>query len=643
MALVLIPGLLVFGKPVWVLSDTEVTSLTGIALSYLTSVLILTWLSRKGKNVSLRDLILVIFAVFGVYFFFLLLTGLYFSRSLLLSTFLFGVVSILLSFSLRFSLQKPLLIIVFLTTLMSQYLPDTVVKRLTGSVVGPQHSQKIINTKYYDVRALIYKNYIDACPRADERCGPPTTSGGGIENFSNGYLLASGQGDLYSLVVNTNNGELKTNLLETRIPLNTDEFRVDNGDEDVWLYRVTDILVEEKSDKFRLFAAHHYWKSEKQCSVLRISSIEADQVAFLSGKSDAEWQTVYDSEPCLPITKGRRGDRFKGADSGGRMVLLDDNKLLFTVGDYQVDGWNREEILAQNDDVAYGKTMLIDLKTGAAAVYSSGHRNPQGLYAGPDGTIWLTEHGPSGGDELNLVLEGANYGWPLVTYGTEYGERVWPLSRDQGQHEGYQRPIFAWVPSIAVSNLIAVEGNGRFPLWKGDLLVASYKESLWRLRVREGRVIYLEPIQVLQRSGRIRDLIEDKHGRIVLWFDGGAVAILEPLGEAGALSEELQGQVLFVQCTGCHNIKTGGGHPRDSKIPGIGPDLLGVAGNTIAASPEYNYSKALKELSGTWSAGNLDKFLADPQGFASGNKMQFQGIADPDDRRKIIQYLTTLK
>lgn len=644
LALVLIPGLLVFGKSAWSLSDSEVTFLRGIALSYLTSVLILTWQTRNGKAVSLRDLILVIFAIFGIYFFLLLLTGSYFSRSVLLATFVFSVTFILLSFSLSSSLQKTMIFIVAVITVLVQFMAEDIdeyVKQLTADIPEPQRSQKLINTAFYNVRALTFKNYIDDCPESDERCGPPTTSGGGISNFDDDYLLATGKGDLYSLFMNIDNGELETRLLQYRIPLNTDSFEADNGGTDVWVYRVTDILVQEKGEKFRLFAAHHYWKSDQRCSVLRISSVEGDYAAFLSGDADVQWQTVYDSEPCLPITKGRRGDRFKGADSGGRMALLDHSRLIFSVGDYQVDGWNREEILAQNDDVSYGKTIEISLDTGDATVYSSGHRNPQGLYAGSDGAIWLTEHGPRGGDELNLLLKGANYGWPLVTYGTEYGKKVWPLSQYQGQHEGFQRPIFSWVPSIAVSNVIAVEGD-LFPLWKKDLLIASYKQSLWRLRVREGRVIYLEPIMVLERSGRIRDLMEDKDGRIVLWFDGGSIAILEPL-DTDTESEDVSGQVLFIQCAGCHSVNIGGDHKHESKTPSLGPDLFEVAGSRIAGSPGYNYSSALKKLSGTWSAGNLDKYLKDPQSFAPGTKMEFQGITDADERKKIIHYLTTLK
>lgn len=643
LALVLIPGLLILGKSAWSLSASEIIFLGGIALSYLTSVLILTLHSRNRVAVSLHYLILVIFAIFGVYFFLLLLTDSYFSRSVLLATFVFSVTFILLSFSLASSLQKSVIFIVALVTALTQFMAGDIneyVKQLTA-IAEPVRSQKLIDTAFYNVRASIYKNYIDGCPRSDERCGPPTTSGGGISNFDDGYLLATGQGDLYSLSLNIDNGELATRLLRYRIPLNTDSFEADNGGTDVWVYRVTDILVQEKGGGFRLFAAHHHWKSDQRCSVLRISSVEGDYASFLLGEADVQWRTVYDSEPCLPIAKGRRGDRFKGADSGGRMVLLDDSRLLFSVGDYQVDGWNREEILAQNDDVSYGKTIEIDLDTGAATVYSSGHRNPQGLYAGSDGAIWLTEHGPRGGDELNLLLKGANYGWPLVTYGTEYGKKVWPLSKNQGQHEGFQRPIFSWVPSIAVSNVIAVEGD-LFPLWEKDLLVASYKRSLWRLRIREGRVIYSEPILVLERSGRIRDLMEDKEGRMVLWFDGGSLAILEPL-DTDAVSEDISGQLLFVQCTGCHDTTETGGHPRDSKTQGIGPDLIGVAGGKIAGSPGYNYSNALKKLSGSWSADKLDQFLKDPQSYAPGNKMMFQGIPDADVRKKIIEYLTTLR
>ena len=100
------------------------------------------------------------------------------------------------------------------------------------------------------------------------------------------------------------------------------------------------------------------------------------------------------------------------------MVFMDEGKILLTVGDHEYDGIKRKPILAQDRSTPYGKTMTIDLHSGASELYSMGHRNPQGLYIDPQGVIWSTEHGPQGGDELNILLQDANYGWPLVTHGT---------------------------------------------------------------------------------------------------------------------------------------------------------------------------------------------------------------------------------
>src|SRR5262249_9730824 len=145
---------------------------------------------------------------------------------------------------------------------------------------------------------------------------------------------------------------------------------------------------------------------------------------------------------------------------------------------------------------------------------SMGHRNPQGLVVSKTGELFSTEHGPSGGDELNLISEGANYGWPNVTLGTEYNAYNWKEGL-QGRHTGYQLPIFGWVPSIAVSNLIQVDKfNDR---WDGDLLVASLKSlSIFRLRLDGTKVIYSEPIWLGQR---IRDVTQISTGTIVLWTD----------------------------------------------------------------------------------------------------------------------------
>jgi glucose/arabinose dehydrogenase len=142
---------------------------------------------------------------------------------------------------------------------------------------------------------------------------------------------------------------------------------------------------------------------------------------------------------------------------------------------------------AQNPDSDFGKILKIDLRTSTKSHVSIGHRNPQGLTITASGAMYATEHGPQGGDELNLIVPGKNYGWPIETYGAHYGKYDWPVQTRNAK--AFERPVLAWVPSIGVSNLIELENF--HPAWNGDLLVESLKaQSLFRLRRDgDGRVV----------------------------------------------------------------------------------------------------------------------------------------------------------
>jgi glucose/arabinose dehydrogenase len=177
-------------------------------------------------------------------------------------------------------------------------------------------------------------------------------------------------------------------------------------------------------------------------------------------------------------------------------------------------------------DSDYGKIVEVDTVTGSHRIFSSGLRNPQGLYRDKQGSIWETEHGPKGGDELNLIQEGKNYGWPVETFGANYEHYTWPLAGTKTSALDSSLPSLAWLPSVAVSNLIGID-HGVFERWQGDLVMGSLRAmSVFRIHLDGTRPVFNEAIFL---GERIRDLALDSTGRIVLWTDNGRIGLLAPL------------------------------------------------------------------------------------------------------------------
>lgn len=468
-----------------------------------------------------------------------------------------------------------------------------------------------------------------------ERAVRSAGTGGGLELLGPGVLAATGDGGFYYLSQGPSPDVLNSQRLPYEAPLNRDEFFKDTGvsGSDAQ-FRVADLLIQPLGDRVRLFVSHHYWHREERCHTVRVSVTEAPVESLLDGTARLGWTTLYETRPCLPMLTGDYP--FVGIQVAGRMVQLDSMTILLAVGDMGFDGWNSPLNLPQDSLADYGKTIRIDVETGESRIYTYGHRNPQGLHVAPDGRIWSTEHGPQGGDELNLIVEGANYGWPFVTYGTDYGLMSWPLSEEPGRHTGYTAPVFAWTPSIGVSSVISVEKD-LFSAWRGDLLVASLNwQMLFRVRIENDRAVLVEPL--LRAPGRIRDIVEAPDGRIIMLYDDGGIGVLEPASAIGprpyADDVQLEGARLFGGCQGCHSIGDGSDH-------GIGPDLRGVVGREVASAPGYRYSKALARLSGSWTPDRLDRFLADPRAFAPGTSMRVHPIYSAESRRMLIEYLAS--
>jgi len=372
----------------------------------------------------------------------------------------------------------------------------------------PANIEKAVRTAFY---ALTMTTQPRLLPAPDRR-----RAGGSLAALGDGFLVVTATGDLYQLSWVEGSNTLRAQKLPLSVPFNRPELLKASGAGAAAPFRITDLLVDEGGDATRVYVAHHYWDPATACVTLRVSSTTLPA----AGEAAGEWATIFDSQPCLPVGKmwpmGEQADR-----SGGRLARHE-SSILLTVGDHGFDGLEGVETFPQAPDNSYGKIVLID-QSGTVTPFSMGHRNQQGLAIDSQGRVWSTEHGPEGGDELNLIVEGGNYGWPLASYGAEYGTDNWPFAVNPKNHGEFREPAHAFVPAIGVSQLVQITST-YLPRWTEDLLVSSLQAGrLFRVRVSGERVIYSESIDL---SMRIRDLVEARDGRIVLWNDDGQIATL---------------------------------------------------------------------------------------------------------------------
>jgi glucose/arabinose dehydrogenase len=231
---------------------------------------------------------------------------------------------------------------------------------------------------------------------------------------------------------------------------------------------------------------------------------------------------------------------------GSRLAFDSQGYLFITVGDRQApprgdleahpaqDLTNHHGVTVRlhDDGSVPADNPFVDHPVARPEIWSYGHRNAQGLTFHPEtGDLWLTEHGPQGGDELNLVLPGRNYGWPVIGYGVNYGSGS-PIHEDT-HREGMEQPVHYWVPSIATSGLLLYTGD-RFPNWKGSLFVGGLVgQQIARLTLDGHRVVGEETL--VRNQGRIRDIRQGPGGLIYVALDErgeGETTIfrLEPIG-----------------------------------------------------------------------------------------------------------------
>lgn len=237
----------------------------------------------------------------------------------------------------------------------------------------------------------------------------------------------------------------------------------------------------------------------------------------------------------------------QGRGHYGSRLAFDRNGYLFiTLGDRQVPpSGDLEKHPAQDLSRHYGAVVrlhddgrvpadnpFVGQAGARPETWTYGHRNGQGLVVHPEtGDVWMNEHGPQGGDELNLLEPGKNYGWPVVGYGVNY--RTGSAIHAAAMREGMANPAHVWVPSIGISGMMVYTGD-RFPGWKGNIFVGGLSgEQVGRLTMDGRRVLNVETF--FQRMGRVRDVRQGPDGSIYIAVEdrqGAPTAIvrLEPAG-----------------------------------------------------------------------------------------------------------------
>lgn len=217
---------------------------------------------------------------------------------------------------------------------------------------------------------------------------------------------------------------------------------------------------------------------------------------------------------------------------GSRIIFDDNGFIFFSIGDRGQRDVNPQDISKDggkiyrlhDDGRVPSDNPYIDEQGAKTAIFSYGHRNPQGMSIDPrTNNIWSHEHGPRGGDEVNVIKKGQNYGWPVISYGVNYSGTTFT---DRTEQSAMAQPALYWKPSIAPSGMIYISSN-KYPSLKGKFLVGSLKFDHLVLLTIEGEQVVSQE-KVFEHIGRTRSLLQGEDGYIYIGIDGVGIKILVP-------------------------------------------------------------------------------------------------------------------
>jgi glucose/arabinose dehydrogenase len=326
---------------------------------------------------------------------------------------------------------------------------------------------------------------------------PNGERGAALAVMADGRLLLGGGGNGSSLFIHDT--VKKSTILAGRAIKATERLNDSR-------FAITDIgILAESATRADLLISFPTYNRAKDCVSVHLYRYTLNLASKPSLTRGKLW---FKSNPCVPVSAVQH--------AAGRLAVIDKKSAYLTIGDLgysEIDNVNRRGDL--------GSVFKVSATTREKI--STGHRNQQGiLLIGKD--LYTSEHGPRGGDELNIIEKGVDYGWPAVTYGEQYSSGDYVRPKETGNHDGYRKPLTYWVPSVAPTELVQLNGSGWGP-WSGQIVMGTLRdESLIFIELLDAKrvgEITTQPV-----NERIRDLEIGAQGEMIATTDSGKLLFI---------------------------------------------------------------------------------------------------------------------
>lgn len=270
-------------------------------------------------------------------------------------------------------------------------------------------------------------------------------------------------------------------------------------------FAITDIAVLSETKNRAVLLVSYPRLSKERCVEVVVHRVEFNRNKYKLAKKE-QW---FKSEPCVPISAVQH--------AAGRIEIINNKSAYLTIGDL---GYTEIDDRSKRGDLG----SLFKITKQRAVKISQGHRNQQGIVLFNGKTLITSEHGPRGGDEINIIEAGIDYGWPFVTYGAPYSQGDYVVPKSTGAHGGYREPIKYWTPSIAPTELVQLP-NKKFGSYSSGLAMGTLRqESLVFMKFEGNRITDLLEIYL---GRRIRDLDVLPDARLIATTDNGELLVLE--------------------------------------------------------------------------------------------------------------------